>query len=157
MRTYVSGSRGNDILTYDEYFLGYPYGGDCIVADLNVGWKKPGAFGVAANAFFMAHGTHDKWTRWSQIGDSGEVDWNKHSVTPTSGHQTGNYKYDAAKLNNRTAVSFTLDLGVNCHWMLSEHMKAYCQLDYIHIWNRYNRKGYDDHDFQMVIGLTYSI
>ena len=157
LRTYVSGSRGNDILTYDEYFLGYPYGGDCIVADLNVGWKKPGVFGISANSFFMAHGTHDKWTRWSQIGNSGEADWNTYSVTPTSGHQTGNYKYDADELNNRTAVSFTLDLGVNCHWMLNEHMKAYCQLDYIKIWNRYNRKGYDNQDFQTVIGLTYSI
>ena len=155
-RTYVAGEPV-DTLKYDEYWLGYKYGPDSIVANLNVEWKKPNFLTLSANAFFMAHGTHDKWTKWSEVGGSGEEDWNKYSVTPTSGHETENYRYKDEDIQRRNAVSYTLDLGLFCQYHIKENLKVYGQADYIRIWNVYNRKDENASDAQFVVGLKYSL
>ena len=154
-RTYVAGSP-SDCLVYDEYVLGYRYGGDCAVANLNVGWKKSGQLAVSANAFFMAHGTHDKWTRWDETGGNGEDQWNHASVTPTSTHETGNYRYDDAE-DERNAVCYTLDLGLGCSWNIRDDFRLFGQADLIFLWNTYNVSGNREQDFQVVLGASYSL
>ena len=155
IRTYVTGK--NDSLVYDEYYLGYRYGADSIVANLNIEWNKPGSLTLSANAFFMAHGTHDKWTKWSEIGGSGEEEWKKTSATPTSKHETGNYRYSDDELALRNSVCYTLDLGAFCQYQVNEKLRIYGQADFIQIWNVYNRKDINDSDAQFVIGLRYSL
>ncbi|MBP5757356.1 MAG: hypothetical protein J6W39_07245, partial [Spirochaetales bacterium] len=151
-RTYVTGEPV-DTLKYDEYWLGYKHGPDSIVANLNVEWKKPNLLTLSANAFFMAHGTHDKWTKWSIVG--GNEDWNETSVTPTSKHETENYRYDDAQ--SRNAVCYTLDLGLFCQYHIKENLKVYGQADFIRIWNVYNQKDENANDAQFVVGLKYSL
>ena len=153
-RTYVSGSVSLDCLVYDEYFLGYKHGNDCAVANLNVGWKKPDVIAVSANCFFMAHGTHDKWTRWDNIGNHGQEQWDQASVTPTSVHETGNYRYD---VSDRNAVCYTLDTGLGCSWFVNDSLKVFAQADFICLWNSLNRQGINEQDFQLVIGAKYSL
>jgi len=155
IRDYVTG-KGPDSLTYDEYWLGYKYGPDSIVANLNVEWKKPNFLTLSANAFFMAHGTHDKWTKWSEVGGTGEEDWKKNSLTPTSGHETENFRYDDAQ-SSRNAVCYTLDLGLFCQYHIKENLKVYGQADYIRIWNAYNVKDENASDAQFVVGVKYSL
>ena len=160
VRTYVTGS-GKDSLVYDEYFLGYRYGGDCIVSNLNIEWKKPGKMALSSNIFFMAHGTHDKWTRWDQIGKEGEEAWSATSVTPTTKHETGNYRYDGtggtSNAKDRDAVCYTLDIGVGFSYVLDDGLRFFCQADFVQIWNSFNEKGQDEHDFQVVSGIKYTL
>ena len=154
-RTYVTGAE-YDSLVYDEYVLGYRYGGDCAVADLNVEWKKPGLLTVASNIFLMAHGTHDKWTRWSNIGNQGDDQWNKASVTPTSTHETGNYRY--ADASARDAVCYTLDIGLGCLWEVNGNLRLFGQADYICLWNSFNSSlNAMEDDFQVVVGARYAL
>ena len=153
-RTYVTGTGSFDCLVYDEYFLGYKYGGDCAVANFNVEWKKPGMISFSTNLFFMAHGTHDKWTRWDNIGNKGQDQWNQASVTPTSTHETGNYRYD---VSDRNAVCYTVDVGLGCNWTLSENISLFGQADYLFLWNSFNRQGNNEQDFQLVLGAKYSL
>lgn len=47
-------------LTYDENFLGYQYGGDAVVYNGNIGYRRFGKWSVEGNLFYMLHGTHDK-------------------------------------------------------------------------------------------------
>ncbi|MBR4426747.1 MAG: hypothetical protein IKS77_03520 [Spirochaetales bacterium] len=156
-RTYITGTGSGDCLVYDEYFLGYQYGNDSAVANLNVEWKLPGKLTVSANAFFMAHGTHDKWTQWGEIGGSGQEQWNQASVAPTTTHETNNYRYDDTELSKRNAVCYTLDIGAYCQYNLSENLKVYGQADFIQIWNSMNRSGVNENDTQFVAGLKYSL
>ena len=153
-RTYVVGSP-EDRLVYDEYVLGYRYGGDCIVADLNVEWKRSNLIAVSANAFFMAHGTHDKWTKWAEVGGHGQEQWDSTSVTPTSSHETGNYRYSDA--GERNAVCYTLDLGLGCSWNVSDSLRLFGQTDLIFLRNSYNIRGNNEQDFQIVLGAAYSL
>ena len=153
-RTYVTGSGTDDSLVYDEYFLGYRYGGDCAVANLNVEWKRPGLIAISSNIFFMAHGTHDKWTRWDNVGGSGQAQWEEASVTPTSTHETGNYRYD---ISDRNAVCHTLDIGLGCNCTINENLSLFGQADYISLWNSFNKQDNDEQDFQLVLGAKYSL
>ncbi|MBR4477078.1 MAG: hypothetical protein IKO96_00465, partial [Spirochaetales bacterium] len=136
------------------YFLGYKHGNDCAVANLNVGWKKPDVIAVSANCFVMAHGTHDKWTRWDNIGNHGQEQWDQASVTPTSVHETGNYRYD---VSDRNAVCYTLDIGLGCSWFANDSLKVFAQADFICLWNSLNRQGINEQDFQLVMGVKYSL
>ena len=153
-RTYVTCSGADDSLVYDEYFLGYRYGGDCAVANLNVEWKRPGLIAISSNIFFMAHGTHDKWTRWDNVGGSGQAQWEEASVTPTSTHETGNYRYD---ISDRNAVCHTLDIGLGCNWTINENLSLFGQADYISLWSSFNKQDNDEQDFQLVLGAKYSL
>ena len=109
---------------------------------------------MSSNVFFMAHGTHDKWTRWDQIGGNGEKNWNDTSVTPTTEHETGNYRYDVSA---RNAVSYTLDIGAGFSYVLDDGLRLFCQADFIRIWNSFNIAGQDEYDFQFVSGIKYTL
>ena len=151
-RTYVSGE-GTDCIVYDEYFLGYRYGSDSAVANLNATWRKPGFLTLSANLFFMAHGTHDKWTKWNLVGGNGDQ-WKNTSVTPTSSHETGNYRYDTS---DRDAVCYTFDAGLYGSVNLNSRLNVYAQADFIAVRNIMNRSGVNENDFQFVVGAKYSL
>lgn len=133
----------------DEEFLGYKYGGDAVVANLNAGFRASSSWHVEGNAFFMLHGTHDKWTLWS-YENAGEK-----TETPTSSHKTGNNKDDNANLRN--AVSKTLVLGVNGGYDFNNGFEVNAQLDFISIWNSGNIKSDKPiTDLQLTLGAGYS-
>lgn len=153
VRTYAT---GDDSVIYDEFFLGYKYGGDAIVTNLNVSWKDMGKLKISSNAFFMAHGTHDKWTRWAVIGNNGQEAWNRYDVTPTTGHETVNYRYDDEDLDQRDAVCYTLDLGLYASYDITDSFNAFMQLDHVSIWNQFNRSTLaKQSDLQLVLGAKY--
>ena len=133
----------------DEEFLGYKYGGDAVVANLNAGFRASSSWHVEGNAFFMLHGTHDKWTLWAYENPGEKTE------TPTSSHRTGNNKDDDADLRN--AVSKTLVLGVNGGYDFNNGFEVNAQLDFISIWNSGNIK--EDRpitDLQLTLGAGYS-
>lgn len=136
---------------YDEEFLGYKYGGDAIVGNLNAGYKVFGKWHVEGNVFFMAHGTHDKWTCWT------EVDPDTNVSTPTTGHNSDNHKDPTAR-TTRNAISYTLVTGVNGGYTVMPGFDVFGQLDLINIWNPGNiSTAASVMDMQLTLGLTYSI
>jgi len=55
-------------MRYNQEFLGYTYGNDAVVVNLNGGVKSFGKWNVSANIFYMAHGTFDMFTIWDRVG-----------------------------------------------------------------------------------------
>lgn len=140
---------------YDEEFLGYKYGGDAIVGNLNAGYKVFGKWHVEGNVFFMAHGTYDKWTTWSKVGN-GTSSYPTNPTTPTTSHPTANHKDSNA--SDRDAVAYTLVTGVNGGYTILSGLSIFCQLDFINIWNPGNiSTAASVMDVQLTLGLTYSI
>jgi len=137
---------------YNSQFLGYKYGGDAIVVNLNGGVKQYGKWNVEANGFYMIHGTFDMYTRWDQTGGT-------HSPivsTPTtsSTDTAGNY---AGDVSNRNSASHTLILGVNGSYEITSCLKVFGQLDYINITNYQNVSGAKTQDVQLTVGLTFHL
>lgn len=135
---------------FDEQFLGYKYGPDAIVYNLNGGYKKYGKWFVEGNLFYMVHGTHDKGTQWSTVGTS--VDYLK---TPTTKHETNNNRDINAHID-RDSVSKTFVVGLKGEYQFPFGISLFAQGDYIFIANKDNRKStLPVNDFQFSFAISY--
>lgn len=138
-------------ILYHQDFLGYQYGPDAIVTNLNVGYKEFGAWYVEGNIFYMLHGTHDKWTQWKIFNKN-----DTYYETPTNGHVSGNLGDNIAK-TNRNAVSRTLVLGVKGGYTILPALDVYGQIDYVQIINPGNiSSNAPIRDMQLTLGISYS-
>ena len=144
----MSGSSNTQ--NYNLEYLGYPYGGDAIVGNLNAEYSRPGKWSVGSNIFFMVHGTHDRYTVWSR------VEKGTSQFPPTTTHLSGNYNDTQA--DGRDAASETLVTGLCGSMELGYGFSAGIQADYINIWNVGNRTA-NGHvsDLQLTVMLSYSI
>jgi hypothetical protein len=133
----------SDDVTYDEEFIGYEYGGDALVLNLNGGYKKLGKYSVEGNAFYMAHGTFDKWTEWEKGSDAS---------TPTSSNSNYNKK---TTTSSKDAVEHTVVLGINGNYIINSNTNTYGQLDYVYKRNYGNISGETYNDVQLTAGIKY--
>lgn len=148
-------------ITYDEYTLGYTYGGDSIVGELRAEWKKEDfPFSFNGELFFMTHGTHDKWTEWQKIGGKKEDvppgEWNdfdKNGHTPTTGHTVVNDKYP--DYDKRDRPEYTIRLTLGSEYKLNKHFLFSLKLSYVEIINPYNIEGKNEGDFQIDLTSTF--
>ena len=143
-------------ITYDEYFQGYTYGPDAVVANLKAGWTTADLrLSVEGSLFYMAHGTHDQWTMWTPIGGS-EEDYNANKSSPTDKHTSYNAKYDYKSVNTDLAVEKTFVCGINASYKVLSWLTAMVQADFVSIKNYGNIPGVDQSDFQLVASATFS-
>ena len=143
-------------ITYDEYFQGYTFGPDAVVANLKAGWTTADLrLSVEGSLFYMAHGTHDAWTMWTAIGGS-EEDYNANKSSPTDKHTSYNAKYDYKSGNTDLAVEKTLVCGINASYKVFSWLTAMVQADFVSIRNYGNIPGVDQSDFQLVASATFS-
>ncbi len=138
---------------YNPQFLGYTYGNDALVVNLNAGVKRYGKWAASANLFYMAHGTFDMFTVWSEVGGSKQP--LVSSPTSNGGDALGNY-LDSGYAS-RNAVSHTVVAGVKGSYQFIDSVRAFGQLDYITVANYKNIAGKKTHDVQLSLGLSYSI
>ncbi len=148
----MSGSSNTQ--NFNLEYLGYPYGGDAIVGNLNAEFSMTGKWSVGSNIFLMVHGTHDRYTVWSR------VDKDKSQFPPTTTHETANYNDDDAIVpsGERDAASVTLVTGLCGSVDLGLGFSAGVQADYINIWNAGNSSA-NAHvsDLQITVMLSYGV
>ncbi len=138
-------------ITYSEDFLGYKYGGDAIVYNGTIGYKRFGTWYASANFFYMIHGTHDKWTLWTDVSNA------SFSVsTPTTHHDTGNNGDINANLRN--SVTKTVIVGIKGGYTVFKNLDLYAEGDFIYIQNPGNISTNPPlSDFQLTAGISYSL
>jgi hypothetical protein len=162
-----------DSAYYKEDYLGYRWGGDAIVANLNADYRVFGKWNVHANLMVMVHGTTDKWTTWTWVdnGDgvidpdtSNRGDETPYYETPSSSHPSGNYADPNA--GSRNAASVTTALSLSGELQLASlprlaalpvlrDMSAYAQADFVVVANKGNIKGNAAFDLQLVLGVSW--
>ncbi len=91
-----------DKLIYDQSFIGYRYGGDAIVGNLEVGYKEYGSWALSAHLFCMLHGGIDMNSPWT-LGDLDH--------TPTG---------DAKAY---------IDAGLSGSWNITQALQGYAGID----------------------------
>ena len=91
-----------DKLIYDQDFIGYRYGGDALVGNLEVGYKKYAFCSLSAHLFFMLHGEIDMNSPWT-LGDLRN--------TPTG--------------NTKAYV----DVGISGSWNITQELQGYAGID----------------------------
>lgn len=152
--SYESYAGDTDIL-YDEYVIGYTYGPDCLVASLSAGWDW-NKLSLGGKFFFMAHGTHDYWTKWCEVpaGTSEEDYKNQYSGISSDHSNTGNYRYSDAQAV-RNSIWYTYDIGISASYEVLDNLSVSLALDFVRMNNIYNIKGQNASDFQVILGVSY--
>lgn len=89
-------------LVYDQSFLGYRYGGDAIVGNLEVGYKEYASWSLSAHLFCMLHG-----------GLTMNSPWIRDELDPTP---TGDAKA-------------YIDAGLSGSWNITQALQGYAGLD----------------------------
>ena len=136
--------------SYALQYLGYRYGGDAIVTDIRAGYEVFGKWFAESELMYMIHGCFDELTRWATITS-------KHSAPSApsdSEPETGSYDINGKTKN---AVSHTLIFTIKGGYEVITDLTLYGRTDLILIWNKNNLKNTFSPDFQITIGISYSI
>jgi len=144
-------------LTFVEEFLGYKYGPDALVFNLNGGYKEFEKWYLEGNLFYMLHGTHDKWTLWSQVASSGSGNTPPYSLsTPTDKHWSENF--GDLEYFKRDSVSRSFVATLKGGYTIIKNLNSYAQVDFINIVNPKNiSSNLPIRDFQFTFGISYSL
>ncbi|MBQ0166535.1 MAG: hypothetical protein KBT02_05440 [Treponema sp.] len=139
---------------YEEFCLGYPYGPDACVGNFNCTWENT-KLELNANYFFMAHGTHDFWTKWAMKSSFDDDYIRENYTTPTSSHMSSdNYRFDTYE---RTMVCYTNRITLGAAYKVRPNLKIFGQADGIIVENAFNdwNNGVTG-DVQLVLGMKYT-
>jgi hypothetical protein len=152
-------------LFYEENFLGYRWGGDALVGNLQAKYtrykdgKTP--WTLSANLMVMLHGVNDKWTIWTKYdnGVDGNDDEPRPQDTPSTyepgQYRPGSYVWNDDALSKRTTAALTTALSVTGSWNFWEGFSAYGQADLVFVDNKGNIAGNNKSDIQYSLGLQW--
>ncbi|MCH3918752.1 MAG: hypothetical protein LKE40_15080 [Spirochaetia bacterium] len=129
-------------ISYDKEFLGYKYGGDAIVFNVNKKFVRYGKWKFEINSFNMIHGTFNINTLWRTV--TSDV------FTPT----TSNPDADKTDLD---AIEYTSVLGFYGDFSLLNTVKPYSQVDFVAIKNKGNVSSSFDFDVQLTVGARINL
>ena len=122
------------------------------MANLKAGWTTTDLrLSVEGSFFYMAHGTHDAWTKWTTVGGNENYQYDKSS--PTTKHTTYNAKY--TDYASRNSVEKTSVLGINATYKATSWLSLLAQADLVSIKNYGNKEGVDAKDFQLVLSARF--
>ncbi|MCK9191678.1 MAG: capsule assembly Wzi family protein [Sphaerochaetaceae bacterium] len=127
---------------FDEQYLGYEYGGDAIVFNINNKIYDRNKWSFETNLFLMLHGTFDTDTTWAPVGEATN---RTEDSTPT----TYNYSDDG-----KNAVEYTGILGFYSSFNIADKFEVYNQLDFVGIINPDNVYDSDSSNFEADVQLT---
>ena len=143
---YVNGTGNQRVANYSLEFLGYRYGNDSIVANLNLGWKDYRGWSLEGNFMYLVQGVMDRYSRWQMVD---------HDVAgPTSSSDVGSYLYQDVRRKN--AVSHTLLFTISSTVEITDWLSVDGKIDYVTIFNHLNMKGETASDFQLSLGIIMS-
>ncbi len=133
-------------------FIGYEYGNDALVVNLNAGYRRYGAWYVDATFFHMWHGTFDMFTQWESSPEAGSA------TSPTGSHADFENNGDPNAKTNRRAVERTFLFSLQGGYTIMRGLDVYAQGDLFVISNKGNIPAATPAvDFQFTLGATYSL
>lgn len=147
---FTNGGKAN----YTLDFLGYRYGNDSVVANLNVGYKVFGSWFVDGRYTYIADGCFDMNTRWdNDIVPGSEND----PLAPSDSHPHDGSFDKNSNWESRNAVAHWNVLALKGGVTLFDNLDIWGEFDYIHIGNWQNIKGQKSQDVQFTLGVSYYI
>ena len=125
------------------------------MANLSAEWEGEN-LSLSFTGMFIAHGTHDLWTKWTRIpANTTEEDYKAQYSGVTTSHVSDNYRYPDAKMT-RNARWYTLDIGLGAEYQLLGNLSVSLNVDYVTMRNVFNIGTYDNaSDIQIILGAKY--
>ena len=139
---YISTSRiaWNGAKSISRY-LSFPFGSDAIAADIRFGYRDIDRFMVEGNAFFMAHGVIDKFSKVAKYNGGETVQVTPSNVNPFDGNDNG-------------PVEYTFAIGGDGSFNITDFLSLEAGAYGFFVWNKDNRKAPCVFDLQIAVGMT---
>ncbi len=134
-------------------FLGYRYGNDSVVANLNVGYEVYGKWNVDFTFTYWADGIMDMNSKWHYTTPG--VDDPSSPTSKPVNDKDGSWD-PSSNWESRNAVAHWLLFNIAGHYTFIESLDLYAQFRFINVINYENVKGQSERDVQFSIGLSYS-
>lgn len=133
--------------------IGYRYGNDTVVANINIGYKSFGKWFVEGTMRYLLDGCMDIFTRWNNdVIPNSDNDPN----APTTKHpDEGNY-VKGSNWAERNAIAKNLALTLKGGITITNNFDVVAEATYITINNFQNIKGKKTSDFQLEVSAKYS-
>jgi len=131
-------------MTNLRYVQGYPYGGDAIVGDLLLDYERPGSWKASMETLFMAHGVLNFNSKWGSYTGSEPLISTPSTENPFNSTESG-------------PVAYTLLIKLASEVNLSEKLSITGNLDMPFVWNKGNVAASMVSDYQLSVGLHYSL
>lgn len=138
---------------YDLNYLGYRYGNDAIVANLNAGYKSFGKWFAEGTIRYMAHGCFDMNTISGDKIEGGSKD---DPSAPTTSHPDSGSYLPGSNWSSRNAVSHTITISLKGGITPINNLNISAELTFINIHNFKNILGNMTSDLQTEVSVTYS-
>ncbi|MCH3916445.1 MAG: hypothetical protein LKE40_03045 [Spirochaetia bacterium] len=151
-------SASNRSAVYENTFLGYPYGGDAIVGNLNLSARKLGKWETDINFMYMLHGVFDQYTKWA--GGAGDDIANLSTPTTSWSGSFADDDYETIGVTDpedRNAVINMFDLGFSGSRYFLKFMKVFAQTDVVYTINKGNISGSNALDMQLTVGCSVGL
>jgi hypothetical protein len=142
-------------LLYAEEFLGYRWGSDAQVFNLQAEYRRLGKWQAGINLMVMIHGTHDKWTKFASVYAADSAHDPKDLVITENHKGLENYA-DATAKNTRNTLSYFTALSLKGSLCFLQWFTVFGQADFVFINNFGNVARQSANDIQCTVGLTYS-
>lgn len=142
-----------DLSNYTLLPLGYKYGNDVIVANVNLGYKEFGKWYVEGTFRYLLDGCFDIFTRWNNDVIPGTD--NDPNAPSTSHPDEGSYDPNS-NWKDRNAVAKNIALTIKGGLTLTDNFEIEAEATYITINNFKNIEGQKASDTQFEISAKYS-
>lgn len=146
----TSGFKSSGDSYYVMDFLGYRYGNDSVVGNLNVGYEEYGKWNVDFTFTYWADGVMDMHSKWHSTTPG--VD---DPSSPTSGKEDGNWD-NTSNWADRNAVAHWLIFNISGGYTVIENLDVYAQFRFANVINYANIRGQYENDVQFSLGISYS-
>jgi hypothetical protein len=146
-------SLANGAIAYWEEFIGYRWGNDAQVFNLNANFRVFGEWSAGVNFLILNHGTFDKWTLYQEVTNAEGV--NPIQSTPTTSGRSNNADSEA---ENRNAALHLYALSLSGAWNLPwvKNLSVYGQTDFVWVVNPGNyAENAPVFDLQFMLGASY--
>ena len=137
---------------YDLEYLGYRYGNDSIVGNLNLRYEEYGKWSASFDFVYWADGTMDKNSKWHYTTPG--VD--DPSAPTSEADKEGSWDPDATNYKDRNAVAHHLIFTLSGGYTVIDNLDIYSQLRFASVINYNNIKGDVESDLSFALGVSYS-
>ncbi len=146
-----------DRMTVQSKFVTYTYGNDTILFDGKINYAVPSSWKIGFEMMYMMHGSMSSTSRWGQY--EGSYSNAPDVTTPTTFNPFDPEDYDVATdtILRTHGVEKSTILSLSGEYNILQSLAVYGVVDWLFVDNVANTKGKNLKDFQVTLGVSYSL
>ena len=140
-----------------KMFTTYKYGNDVLLFDGRFGYELGGVFKLGFEAMFMKHGVMNIESNWGMYKGNDDPTEVVHTPSDFNAFDPADYDYSTHTVLQRHPAEQTIVLSLTGAYTVTKGLDLNLAADYLIVKNKGNDAAVNASDFQLTLGLKYSI